>query len=168
MASQRVNRLATAVRCSSLCRIATPCQDLACKDGIDSEKIPTLQHGSPTRGKKSDWKAWVRTQTVDCHDNLIRSETIYSDMVFTRRRWDIASVSSSNVSTFLSSSYRLQKFADTDCLRVNRRTIRKEIFPDRYGFVPIVFTSSSCKRGLSVCAMGGLPQVWWEWMIISK
>ena len=49
---------------------------------------------------------------------------------------------------FLSSSYRLQKFADTDRLRVNRRPIRKDFFPDRYDFVPIVFTSSSCKRGL--------------------
>ena len=45
--------------------------------------------------------------------------------------------------------YRLQKFADTDRLRVNRRPIRKDFFPDRYDFVPIVFTSSSCKRGLS-------------------
>ena len=51
---------------------------------------------------------------------------------------------------FRSSSYRLQKFADTDRLRVNRRPIRKDFFPDRYGFAPIVFTSSSCKRGLSV------------------
>ena len=51
---------------------------------------------------------------------------------------------------FLSSSYRLQKFADTDRLRVNRRPIRKDFFPDRYDFVPIVFTSSSCKRGLSL------------------
>ena len=50
---------------------------------------------------------------------------------------------------FLSSSYRLQKFADTDRLRVNRRPIRKDFFPDRYDFVPIVFTSSSCKRGLT-------------------
>ena len=50
---------------------------------------------------------------------------------------------------FLSSSYRLQKFADTDRLRVNRRPIRKDFFPDRYDFVPIVFTSSSCKRGLN-------------------
>ena len=49
---------------------------------------------------------------------------------------------------FLSSSDRLQKFADTDRLRVNRRPIRKDIFPDRYDFVPIVFTSFSCKRGL--------------------
>ena len=49
---------------------------------------------------------------------------------------------------FLSSSYRLQKFADTDRVRVNRRPIRKDFFPDRYDFVPIVFTSSSCKRGL--------------------
>ena len=51
---------------------------------------------------------------------------------------------------FLSSSYRLQKFADTDRLRVNRRPIRKDFFPDRYDFVPIVFTSSSCKRGLNL------------------
>ena len=50
----------------------------------------------------------------------------------------------------LSSSYRVQNFADTDRLRVNRRPIRKDFFPDRYGFVPIVFTSSSCKRGLSI------------------
>ena len=42
----------------------------------------------------------------------------------------------------------VQKFADTDRLRVNRRPIRKDFFPDRYDFVPIVFTSSSCKRGL--------------------
>ena len=51
---------------------------------------------------------------------------------------------------FLSSSYRLQKFADTDRLRVNRRPIRKDFFLGRYDFVPIVFTSSSCKRGLKV------------------
>ena len=51
---------------------------------------------------------------------------------------------------FLSSSYLLQKFADTDRLRVNRRPIRKDFFPDRYDFVPIVFTSSSCKRGLKI------------------
>ena len=49
---------------------------------------------------------------------------------------------------FLSSSYHLQKFADTDRLRVNSRPIRKDFFPDRHDFVPIVFTSSSCKQGL--------------------
>ena len=71
-------------------------------------------------------------------------------MMFTRRRWPIVSVSSSKVSTFsiVFVSYRLQKFADTDRLRVNRRPIRKDFFPDRYDFVPIVFTSSSCKWAL--------------------
>ena len=70
----------------------------------------------------------------------------YLDMMFTRRRSPIVSVSSSKVSTFLSSSYRLQKF--TDRLRVNRRPIWKDFFPEKYDFVPIVFTLSSCKRGL--------------------
>ena len=38
----KINRQAAALRCSSLCRIATPCQDLASKDSIDSEKINQL------------------------------------------------------------------------------------------------------------------------------
>ena len=89
------------------------------------------------------------TWSAHCYDNLIRSGTIYPDKVFTRRRWPIVSVSSSKVSTFLSSSYRLQKLADTDRPRVNKRPIRKDFFPERYDFVPIIFISSSCKRGLS-------------------
>ena len=68
---------------------------------------------------------------------------------------------------FLSSSYRLQKFADTDRLRVNRRPIRKDFFPDRYDFVPIVFTSCSCKRALysHLFATQSSPFVdraWWQ------
>ena len=61
---------------------------------------------------------------------------------------------------FLSSSYRLQKFADTDRLRVNRRPIRKDFFPDRYDFVPIVFTSSSCKRGLRTQKRESVHENW--------
>ena len=81
---------------------------------------------------------------------IIRSGTIDPDNVFTRRRCPIVSVYRlQKFPLFLSSSYRLQKFADTDRLRVNRRPIRKDFFPDRYDFVPIVFISSSCKRGLS-------------------
>ena len=61
----KINRQAAALRCSSLCRIATPCQDLASKDGIDSENKPTLQHESPTRAEKmQDWEAWVRGQRI--------------------------------------------------------------------------------------------------------
>ena len=88
------------------------------------------------------------TRTVCSHDNLIRSGTIYPDMVFTRRQRHIVSVSSSKVSTFSIVFVSSLKFAEMDRLRVNRRPIRKDFFPERYGFVPIIFTSSSCKRGL--------------------
>ena len=143
------NRLAAALRCSSLCRIATPCQDLASKDGIDSENKPTLQHESPTCAEKmQDWEAWVRGQRIAMTiwydpERSIRIRCLHEDdgLSFPYRLQKFP--------LFLSSSYRLQKFADTDRLRVNRRPIRKDFFPDRYDFVPIVFTSSSCKRGLS-------------------
>ena len=148
----KINRPAAALRCSSLCGIATvtPCQDLASKYGIDSENKPTLQHESPTRVEKmQDWEAWVRGQRI--------AMTIWYDPERSIRIWCLHEDDGlsfpyrlQKFPLFLSSSYRLQKFADTDRLRVNRRPIRKDFFPGRYDFVPIVFTSSSCKRGLSV------------------
>ena len=150
----QINRPAAALRCSSLCRIATTCQDLASKDGIDSENKPTLQHETPTRAEKmKDWEAWVyvRGQRI--------AMTIWYDPERSIRIWCLHEDDGlsfpyrlQKFPLFLSSSYRLQKFADTDRLRVNRRPIRKDFFPDRYDFVPIVCTSSSCKRGLSECA----------------
>ena len=150
----KINRLAAALRCSSLCRIATPCQDLASKDSIDSENKSTLQHahgiGSPMCAEKmQDWEAWVRGQRI--------AMTIWYDPERSIRIWCLHADDGlsfpyrlQKFPLFLSSSYRLQKFADTDRLRVNRKPIRKDFFPDRYDFVPIVFTSSSCKRGLNL------------------
>ena len=147
----KINRPAAALRCSSLCPIATPCQDLASKDGIDSENKPTLQYENPTRAEKilmKDWEAWVRGQRI--------AMTIWCDPERSIRIWCLHEDDGlsfpyrlQKFPLFLSSSYRLQKFADTDRLRVNRRPIRKDFFPDRYDFVPTVFTSSSCKRGLT-------------------
>ena len=95
-----------------------------------------------------DWEAWVRGKGIAMTiwydpERSIRIMCLHEDdgLSFPYRLQKFP--------LFLSSSYRLQKFADTDRLRVNRRPIRKDFFPDRYGFVPIVFTSSSCKRGLS-------------------
>ena len=143
----KINRQAAALRCSPLCRIATPCQDLASKDSIGSENKPTLQHESPCAGKMQDWEAWVRGQRI--------AMTIWYDPERSIRIWCLHEDDGlsfpyrlQKFSLFLLSSYRLQTFADTDRLRVNRRPIRKDFFPDRYDFVPIVFTSSSCKRGL--------------------
>ena len=82
-----------------------------------------------------NWEAWVRGQRIAMTIWYDPERSI--DMVF------------SDEGDGLSFPYRLQKFADTDRLRVNRRPIRKDFFPDRYDFVPIVFTSSSCKRGLN-------------------
>ena len=118
------------------------------KYGIDSENKPTLQHETPTRAEKmQDWEAWVRGQRIAMTiwydpERSIRIRCLHEDdgLSFPYRLQKFP--------LFLSSSYRLQKFADTDRLRVNRRPIRKDFFPDRYDFVPIVFTSSSCKRGL--------------------
>ena len=94
-----------------------------------------------------DWEAWVRRQRI--------AMTIWYDPERSIRIWCLHEDDGlsfpyrlQKFPLFLSSSYRLQKFADTDRLRVNRRPIRKDFFPDRYDFVPIVFTSSSCKRGL--------------------
>ena len=96
-----------------------------------------------------DWGAWVRGQR--------NAMTIWYDPKRSIRIWCLHEDDGlsfpyrlQKFPLFLSSSYRLQKFADTDRLRVNRRPIRKDFFPDRYDFVPIVFTSSSCKRGLSL------------------
>ena len=124
------------------------CPDLASKDVIDPEYKPSLQHEGPTRAEKmQDWEAWVRGQRIAMTiwyypERSIRIWCLHEDngLSFPYRLQKFP--------LFLSSSYRLQKFADTDRLRVNRRPTRKDFFPDRYDFVPIVFTSSSCKRGL--------------------
>ena len=139
------------MHCSSLCRFAIPRQDLASKDCIDSEHKPTLQHESPTRAEKmQDWEACVRHQRITMTIYYL-SERSIMDMVFTQKRWHIVSVSSSKVtvSTFSSPSFHFYAFVDTDHRRVNTRPIRKNFSPDRYDFVPIVFKSSSCKRGLN-------------------
>ena len=126
----KINRLAAALRCSSLCRIATPCQDLAWKDGIDSENKPiaTLQHESPTGvPKKNARLGSLGTWSAHCYDNLIRSGTIYPDMVFTRRRWPIVSVSSSKVSTFsivFVSSSKVCGYGSSSC--------KQEAYPERF------------------------------------
>ena len=106
----------------------------------------------------SAWKpnAWQKmqrleslgTRTVDSHDNLVRFGTIYPDMVFTRRRWHIVSVSSSEVSTFsivFVSCSKVCRYGSSSC---KQEAYLERFLSDRYGFVPIVFTSSSCKQGL--------------------
>ena len=116
----------------------------------DRENKPTLQHESPTRAEKmQDWVAWVRGQRIAMTiwydpERCIRIRCLHEGdgLSFPYRLQKFP--------LFLSSTYRLQKFAYTDRLRVNRRPIRKDFFPDRYDFVPIVFTSSSCKRGLYI------------------
>ena len=75
----KINRLAAALRCSSLCRITTPCRDLASKDGIDSENKPTLQHESPTRAEKmQDWQAWVRGQRIAMTVLILKINQLFS------------------------------------------------------------------------------------------
>ena len=94
-----------------------------------------------------DWEAWVRGQRIAI---LWQFDTIRNDLsgygVYTKTMADRFRIVFKSFHFFY--RLRIQKFADTDPLRVNRRPIRKDFFPDRY-----VFTSSSCKRGLnSPCA----------------
>ena len=107
--------------------------------------------------KMQDWEAWVRGQRI--------AMTIWYDPERSIRIWCLHEDDDltfpyrlQKFPLFLSSSYRLQKFVDTNRRRVNRRPIRKDFFPDRYDFVPIVFTSSSCKRGLSVALNNHWPK----------
>ena len=67
------------------------------------------------------------TWSAHCYDNLIRSGTIYPDMVFTRRRWPIVSVSSSKVSTFsivFVSSSKVCGYGSSSC--------KQEAYPERF------------------------------------
>ena len=67
------------------------------------------------------------TWSAHCYDNLIRSGTIYPDMVFTRRRWPIVSVSSSKVSTFsivFVSSSNVCGYGSSSC--------KQEAYPERF------------------------------------
>ena len=108
--NNKIDGLATALRCSSLCRIATSCQDLASKDGLDSkinQLLSTKAQRVPKKSKIGNFCHHTGLWYVDSA-LLWRFDTIRIDLsgygVYTKTV-GISFPLSSSIPLFLSSSY---------------------------------------------------------------